>query len=298
MSEFGGLPLVAGSARGVRAFEVDVLGRLRGVTHAQTWTPGDNEAECKRPVISREKFDEVQQMDYRLVSNGVVVNSGPSFRIEGDPHDLADPTCTCGFYAYTDAGKDHYEAKGRVTGVVEGFGATTVGTHGFRASKARLVAICVEREPEPEVAADPAPSAAQKARRTQRRLAVAGGSFALIGVAACLWTSNWLAALSAAIWVAIHVLGFKYPSAGNAERPEPEFRYAMGGHISTPRGIRIRTSVPEVDKPEVDVEKVRRNYPDVPFYTSRAEMLRDFPPDRGEELTPDNDPEFWTRSAA
>lgn len=55
-------------------------------------------------------------------------------------HNLAGLGCTCGYYAYFN-GRNDYKDSERVTAIIEGFGVCTVGTDGFRASKARLVAM-------------------------------------------------------------------------------------------------------------------------------------------------------------
>ncbi|GAA4774361.1 hypothetical protein [Microbacterium gilvum] len=51
------------------------------------------------------------------------------------------------------------------------------------------------------------------------------------------------------------------------------------------------------DVPAHLVAKVKRNYPDVPVLDSFDRMVAEFPPDgAGNEYTPENDPDFWTRS--
>lgn len=78
---------------------------------------------------------------------------------------ICDPECTCGFYAYT-APKDgvaslftshssrvagsgglNFSPKYLIAGVMKGYGAVTIGTRGFRAEKADIVALV----PNPEV---------------------------------------------------------------------------------------------------------------------------------------------------
>jgi hypothetical protein len=49
-------------------------------------------------------------------------------------------TCSCGFYAYLN-GFNEYNHATRVTGVIEGYGETLIGSRGFRAQKARILAI-------------------------------------------------------------------------------------------------------------------------------------------------------------
>lgn len=46
--EFGGIGFAAGVVRGTRSFAVDKLGRLTGVTYPQVWTPGENQAVCRK----------------------------------------------------------------------------------------------------------------------------------------------------------------------------------------------------------------------------------------------------------
>ena len=52
-SGFVGPALAAGSVLGVRAFGVDVLGRLRGVTYGDVFRPGLNVARCHAPPQGR-----------------------------------------------------------------------------------------------------------------------------------------------------------------------------------------------------------------------------------------------------
>ena len=40
MSDFSDRPFVAGVITGLRAFRIDLLGRLTGVVHRDVWTPG------------------------------------------------------------------------------------------------------------------------------------------------------------------------------------------------------------------------------------------------------------------
>lgn len=53
-------------------------------------------------------------------------------------------TCGHGFYGYYDGSNDYYE-KGRVMGVIEGYGETVIGSRGFRAMKARIVALRIPK---------------------------------------------------------------------------------------------------------------------------------------------------------
>jgi hypothetical protein len=52
--------------------------------------------------------------------------------------------CSCGFYAYFDEDHNPHHSKSNVLCVIEGYGLLTVGTRGFRAEKARLLALVVK----------------------------------------------------------------------------------------------------------------------------------------------------------
>lgn len=118
-----------GVVTGTRSFDVDKLGRLLGVAYATVWTPGENEAKC------------MKRDDYAILMG---YNDRPRVR-EADrpPHSIAD--CGHGFYGYYEGSNDYYAA-GRVMGVVEAYGETIIGSRGFRASKARIVALHVPPE--------------------------------------------------------------------------------------------------------------------------------------------------------
>lgn len=141
--DFAGPALVLGSVRGRRSFGVLPDGRLTGVFFPQVWQPGENRASCfhEGGVVVREP-------DGRLAVRGYSArNIGPAHGLQG---------CTCGFYAYYRG--DPYARARRVSGVIEGYGRVVLGTKGFRAQKARVVALLL-----PELEA--APSSADAGRR-------------------------------------------------------------------------------------------------------------------------------------
>lgn len=160
-TEFSGLDLCIETVRGVRSFDVDLLGRLTGVSYKSVWTPGENVATCRRDPGA----DLAGAMRRVLAASYGVGGYMPSAytsvweeftapkRKRGTPpeppspppHTMAD--CGCGFYGYYD-GSDDYKAAARVSAVIEGYGETVVGTRGFRCSKARILALCI-REPKP-----------------------------------------------------------------------------------------------------------------------------------------------------
>lgn len=57
------------------------------------------------------------------------------------PCDYAD--CHCGYYGFTNGFNEYAAGLGRVTGIIKGYGETVIGDRGFRAKKARIVALAV-----------------------------------------------------------------------------------------------------------------------------------------------------------
>lgn len=137
MSDFSDRPLVAGTITGLRSFRVDKYGRLAGVVHKCVFKPGENLARCRRGVPD----------EYRYTR----FNGRPSYPDKGegqtstDVHQVGRRGCECGFYAYFDRGANQYHDSGNVLALIEGYGLVTVGSRGFRAEKARLVALVSQR---------------------------------------------------------------------------------------------------------------------------------------------------------
>lgn len=123
--EFSGVEFAAGVVTGARSFKVDKLGRLIGITYPSVWMPGENHAKCLIRTVS---------------SYALMYGTGDSVRTSERPDEHSMTTCGHGFYAYYDGSNDYY-SEGYVSGVVEGYGESVIGTRGFRASKARIVAL-------------------------------------------------------------------------------------------------------------------------------------------------------------
>lgn len=173
---FSGVGLAPGSVRGVRSFGIDKWGRLTGVVYTQVWTPGENEAVCRKGeqavlgVYGHWMAGIPQGIQYgyahlqpaapsftslpvrndwtqRYLTGGAYIAGMPDAEEEKAPEpkkpDHAFADCSCGFYGYFD-GSDDYHDDGRVTAVVEAYGEAVIGTRGFRANKARIIALRVK----------------------------------------------------------------------------------------------------------------------------------------------------------
>lgn len=152
-ADFDGTPLVAGSVVGVRGFNVDDDGWLRGLFHASAFRPGVNEAQhrgisrsggrCGLPSLEMaHALNRIQAaMAGRQMSTPLPTRcASPGCEKCGNPSDMkhrvAGLNCTCGYYAYFDD-----RPSGAVAAVIEGTGVVTLGSRGFRAQKAQLVAL-------------------------------------------------------------------------------------------------------------------------------------------------------------
>lgn len=160
MSEFNGddFEFAAGSIKGLRSWDMDTLGRLHGVTHAEVWKPGENIAVCKatkaipcdapKPKAEKKKPKKKDPGDELWTVHAFTFYEEP--RPCGQPtcdgtshhvptgHDF-DANCQCGFWAYDE---HSFSPHGQVVGIIDAFGKTTIGTRGFRAEKAQIVALC------------------------------------------------------------------------------------------------------------------------------------------------------------
>lgn len=103
------------SVRGIRSFQI-IDTKLASPSRTNyVWKTGENKACCSRRM--------------------------PGFRrwlTFG--HVAGQLDCSCGFYAYHGANSDSSYG-GPLWGVVEGYGRVTIGSHGFRAQKAKILAL-------------------------------------------------------------------------------------------------------------------------------------------------------------
>lgn len=160
--DFDGTPFVAGSLIGLRAFRIEPEGRLSGAVFPIPFEPGENVAHCaaeewewfrtrvpNRSLLGLTLTVVSQRLHREILASLDERPSWALFKKRPEPwvHRVAGVRCHCGFYAYTD-GANEYAPNGEnavgvpsVEAVIEGYGTCTVGERGFRASKARLVAL-------------------------------------------------------------------------------------------------------------------------------------------------------------
>lgn len=288
MSQFSDRPFVAGSLVGLRAFKVDAFGRLCGPSHGGVFTPGENVAECKRPRVRVPADAEVTFQSWSGGGNpfrtttfvgidyGIEVKfpdgstktypSDTAVVAESDEgkHSLSGTNCTCGFYAYFDGGNDFADEK-TVSAVVEGYGVCAVGTRGFRAEKARLLALVV-----PKVE-----SLAFWDRHGLKVLA-AFAAFNTVNVVRHIAAQDWT-------WLAVSALGAASLVASG-------FWHSKTVARKMKRIAKTNRSAP--------FDLALRNYPDVPVYPTVKAALAAHPLTPPPPPSPETDDDFWTRSAS
>jgi hypothetical protein len=336
-SEFAGvMDFGVGTVKGVRSFEVDPLGRLRGLNYSQVWKPGENEAQCLKyqgpystalgltnspplPVGGLSHYMGVPVVGGRMTMDSWTMTrrvelslaDGRNIGLEctaeawdeivkqngGDggatfvfpKHEMAN--CRCGFYGYYD-GSDDFKRDATVSAVVEGYGEVLIGTRGFRASKARVLALCI-----PE-------AAAVEPKKPKRTLPLVrwfakhdswGSTAFAVGLAGLLfWGIGAVVDASQGTLLEAGILGplallFGYLGLTAFLSLDYDDSRRADSFVRAVREI-IGTLSPEM------IAKIRRNYPDVPIFTSFESMITEYPPDTGIEPNPDTDPNFWERN--
>lgn len=216
-------------------------------------------------------------------------------------HNMAE--CSCGFYGFYDGSND-YKSDGTVSAVVEGYGETVIGTRGFRSMKAKIVALHIPGY------VDPSKKSAVKktrgkgpVRRGLEFFAMREAAFAfgvpglimiLVGVVSVVGTAVWNLIGGNESWQPFAIgVGIGVVVAGVGLVTLANKINSVGDELKT-----STVKAPYLRLPQVQRERIMRNYPDIPVFASFEEMVEAFPPDRGVEPSPESDPDFWSRPAA
>lgn len=221
--------LAPGAIYGVRSFRVDELGNLNSIGYSHMWKPGVNESECPYTTLE-------------YISTGHAGVFRRRTYKERKYGRCTSPDHGCGFWAYHDG--THYPY-GNVTGVVKAWGRTTIGTKGFRAEFAEIVAICATPPPQ---------TLRRKSIMEGYGVIVLFGTWffilpALLGwFHSAVWAGFATPALAALIWSGLLVY------AKHADRLQARYLWK-------------KRYLP-----------LREKFPDVAYYTDYREMLKDFPP--------------------
>jgi hypothetical protein len=129
------VPLYPGRLVGLRSFKLDGIdGKLTGVSYQAPWVNGENDAKCG-----------VWDAIFAAETKGLAFRPDPTGFVPTD-HQVATRWCTCGFYAYFAQQPNSFHQLQQIEGIIEAWGKVTIGLKGFRASKARIVALAIPHE--------------------------------------------------------------------------------------------------------------------------------------------------------
>lgn len=266
---FNKRPFVAGSLTGIRAFRVDADGRLTGVIHKVRFEAELNTATCLIPPF-------MQMMR-------TIAQATANSKLPRPEHHVAGVGCSCGFYAYF-RGRNSYIGNAQVAGIIQGYGVCTVGNRGFRAEKARLVALVAPSRwghrlpgvrrgyrfylrwtrnhvrPLFHTLAHQAASLLSRHRRT-----AAAGMWLGARCDKVTTTAMSLTGLTVMFWVLLHGMHHSWSL--------PVF--AAGWAVEWAATHKPRENTPPLSLAEFEV--VARNYPGVPVYRSRRAAAKAHP---------------------
>lgn len=291
--ECSGDTLVPGAARGHRAWFMGTDGFLRGITYRQVWRPGENVATC---LVARRgtnhAMPRVTNLDVPFRTAGVGFASG----LEGTEPLLLDDfdwnrcdglasDCACGFYAYHRQSVPGYgflahngDWGTRVGGVIEGYGKVVLGSTGFRAEKARILAVTMPHPSTYHQSVDSRTSALKALEEEAERLLAEPLTGICRGAVIGLFMSAAFVGVTPVIgwWGALGSVASGYIAWGSEQysrRLDREGREELTRLIE---GIRA-----ELGKCPPSYAEVRgrflENYPDVPLYTEMQALRVDWP---------------------
>ena len=244
MEDFTGTPFVAGSIYGTRSFAIDKLGRLTGPQFKDTfWTPGENIA------------------------------------LDGGYNGTSFAHRNWGFYAFKD-GSDEYKSPSTVSGVIEGYGMVQIGTKGFRAQKAKIVALHINKRSKIR--------SYQKATRLLQRF-----TDMLDEVTLVFW---FLLAVWSIVSAVRFFIGLNQDASDITQHSMISFIFSvafLGWWVYT----MIIPAIPSNNDMKdymSGILRLEENYPDVRFFASYKAMVKEYPTvtTSYEDLRPD-DPNFW-----
>jgi hypothetical protein len=242
--EFSGIGFAAGVVRGTRSFDVDKLGRLTGVSYKQVWTPGENEAVCRK--------------DESDAWGGLNIALGSRMKFYPDTS----------LYTSAMASAAAVESKRSWVDAVLGTSPQTA-----RAAEEAAARVKAEREEKEKAEAEKARLEAE--RKARDTLADCSHGF------------------------------YGYYDGSNDYYKQGYVMGVVEGYGETVIGTRgfrcMKARIVAIRIPKHVPDRLRamilRNYPDVPVFDTFKAMVAEFPADDADVgVSPDTDPDFWTRT--
>lgn len=138
MGEYQGEGVTFKTILGRRLWEIDRDGALASPSQHFVWTPGINRFECNASYMAEEE----RPADWANLDWTTRRELTEAWKAS-DRHQI--DTCQHGFYGMMDKNAPPgYLTKVPVHGIIEASGEVALGTKGFRASEARIVAILID----------------------------------------------------------------------------------------------------------------------------------------------------------
>lgn len=130
-----------GYVLGVRGFRLDTMGRFTGWSFKSVWKPGENVSVCGRQKTQCNE----SLYNSSLYSSSYSYHSHTESCYVPNPCDGDIENCDHGFWAYYDDfdSQGEHIAENGYTAIIKGYGKTVLGTKGFRAEKAEIVAVAI-----------------------------------------------------------------------------------------------------------------------------------------------------------
>jgi hypothetical protein len=259
--EFSGVDFAAGTVRGTRSFKVDKLGRLTGVAYEQVWAPGENHAECLKGEDHFSKqlaaLRQSFSFDYTIPFGSTALGKGAS--------------ATGANSVAIGRGVGPALPKRSWIDAVLGAPATTAAIEDAvtKAKAEEEFRLEEERKEKERLAAE------EEERRKRDTLADCSHGF------------------------------YGYYDGSNDYYKAGMVMGVIEGYGETVIGTRgfrcMKARIVAIRIPKHVPDRLRklviRNYPDLPVFDTFKAMVAEFPPDdAGSGITPDTDPDFWTRT--
>lgn len=248
VSDFGrydAIPFAQGSLVGIRAFD-ESEGKLESVTASYTWSEGENVASCS------------------------------NYGAYASDHKTASKRCSCGFYAYFDHDHVAHASPFAIMTVIEAYGRVTFGSLGFRAEKAKILAVYNPFAPKTpsKRPLNPARFLAGRSYKWKFGVVVLWAALSLVNIFLDNSESTWGMALAYTQWAFWFLwMGIVVTDLVNAVAQRKRLNKATD-KFNAPGNRGLWSSLVSVDK----YKRIARVYPGIPMYGSLEEMLKAFPP--------------------
>lgn len=277
-----------GSVLGTRSFQVNENKKLTGVTFSDyEYVDGENVAKCELCALDNELAALEQKLEQRTRDvNSALERMGQPHRIESPGSTVKSRTmsdCGHGFWAYFDK-TDNFQAPHTVSGIVEGYGEVVIGELGFRATKARILALVAPKEVENKYSIKFNIIAMIAALVAIFAVSSISVIFKMEETYSQIVTTFFPIAFNAALWFCIFMLfkDMKY-RRGALELVDKIKKSPLVDPMEIAKSMNQNTSsvyiVDVISNAQTSLyfDQVKQNYPSVKIFPTKEEMFKAYP---------------------